>query len=35
MDEAGSLSLPVVGGLHLSEDLVGAAFSDYDGFLVL
>ncbi len=35
MDEAGSLSLPVAGGLHLSEDLVGAAFSDYDGFLVL
>lgn len=35
MDEAGPLSLPVVGGLHLSEDLVGAAFSDYDGFLVL
>lgn len=35
MDEAGLLSLPVVGGLHLSEDLVGAAFSDYDGFLVL
>jgi hypothetical protein len=35
MDEAGSLSLPVEGGLHLSEDLVGAAFSDYDGFLVL
>lgn len=35
MDEAGSLFLPVVGGLHLSEDLVGAAFSDYDGFLVL
>lgn len=35
MDEAGSLSLPVVGGLHLSEDLVGAAFSDYDGFLIL
>ena len=33
MDEAGSLSLPVVGGLHLSEDLVGAAFSDYDGAL--
>ena len=35
MDEAGSLSLPVAGGLHLSEDLVGAAFSDYDGLLVL
>jgi len=35
MDEAGSLSLPVEGGLHLSEDLVGAHFGDYDGFLVL
>ena len=35
MDEDGSLSLPVEGGLHLSEDLVGAHFSDYDGFLVL
>lgn len=35
MDEAGSLSLPVEGGFHLSENLVGAAFPDYDGFLVL
>lgn len=35
MDEDGSLSLPVEGGLHLGEDLVGAHFSDYDGFLVL
>ncbi|MEE0026138.1 MAG: DUF362 domain-containing protein, partial [Atopobiaceae bacterium] len=35
MDEAGSLTLPVEGGFHLSEDLVGAAFSDYDAFLVL
>lgn len=35
MDEAGSLSLPVDGGFHLSENLVGAAFSDYDAFLVL
>lgn len=35
MDEAGSLSLPVEVGLHLSENLVGAAFPDYDGFLVL
>ncbi len=35
MDEDGSLSLPVTGGLHLSEDLVGAHFGDYDGFLVL
>ena len=35
MDEAGSLSLPVEGGFHLSENLVGAHFADYDGFLVL
>jgi hypothetical protein len=35
MDEAGSLSLPVEGGLRLSENLVGMAFPDYDGFLVL
>ena len=35
MDEAGSVSLPVAGGYHLEEDLVGAAFPDYDGFLVL
>ena len=35
MDEDGSLSLPVEGGLHLSENLVGTHFSDYDGFLVL
>ena len=35
MDEAGSLSLPVEGGLRLSENLVGAHFADYDGFLVL
>lgn len=35
MDEEGSLSLPVEGGFHLGEDLVGAAFRDYDAFLVL
>ena len=35
MDEAGSLSLPLDGGFHLSENLVGAAFPDYDAFLVL
>ncbi|MBR3181363.1 MAG: DUF362 domain-containing protein [Eggerthellaceae bacterium] len=35
MDEDGSLSLPVEGGLHLSENLVGAHFADYDGFLVM
>ena len=35
MDEEGSLSLPVEGGFHLPENLVGAHFGDYDGFLVL
>ena len=35
MDEDGSLSLPVENGLRLKENLVGSAFSDYDGFLVL
>ena len=35
MDEDGSLSLPVEGGFHLSENLVGAHFADYDSFLVL
>ena len=35
MDVAGSFALPVDGGFHLSENLVGAAFSDYGGFLVL
>ncbi len=35
MDEDGSLPLPVNGGFHLSEDLVGAHFPDYDSFLVL
>lgn len=35
MDEDGSASLPVSGGYHLDENLVGAHFSDYDSFLVL
>ena len=35
MDEEGSASLPVSGGFHLQEDLVGAHFADYDSFLVL
>ncbi len=35
MDEDGSIGLPVVGGFHLTENLVGSHFSDYDGFLVL
>ncbi|HAM16461.1 MAG TPA: ferredoxin [Eggerthellaceae bacterium] len=35
MDENGSLSLPVSGGFHLSENLVGARFPEYASFLVL
>ena len=35
MDENGSMGLPVNGGFHLSENLVGSHFADYDGFLIL
>lgn len=35
MDEDGSSSIPVEGGTHLTENLVGAHFPEYDGFLVL
>ena len=35
MDENGSTSIPVEGGTHLTENLVGAHFPEYDGFLVL
>ena len=35
MDEEGDDALPVIDGFHLTENLVGAHFSDYDGFLVL
>ncbi|TCL57523.1 hypothetical protein EDD76_10858 [Kineothrix alysoides] len=35
MDADGSISLPVNGGIHLEEDLVGAHFANYDSFLVL
>lgn len=35
MDENGSMSLPVVGGSNLRENLVGAAFGDYDSYVVL
>lgn len=34
-DENGSMTLPVEGGTVLSENYVGAAFSDYDSYLVL
>jgi uncharacterized Fe-S center protein len=35
MDEGGSYGLPVKGGFHLSENLVGAHFPDYDAFVIL
>ncbi len=35
LDENGSMSIPVEGGTHLTEDLVGAAFADYNSYLVL
>ena len=35
MDEDGSTSIPVEGGTHLTENLVGAHFPEHDGFLVL
>ena len=33
--ENGSMSLPVTGGTHLTENFVGAAFADYDSYLIL
>lgn len=35
LDEDGSMSLPVEGGSVLTENFVGAAFADYDSYLVL
>jgi hypothetical protein len=35
LDEDGSMSLTVNGGTHLAENLVGAHFDEYDGYLVL
>lgn len=34
-DENGSMTLPVEGGTRLTENYVGAAFGDYDSYLVL
>lgn len=34
-DENGSMTLPVTGGTRLTENYVGAAFDDYDSYLVL
>ena len=35
LDEGGHIGLPVTGGFHLSENLVGAGFHDYDSYLIL
>lgn len=35
LDEDGSASLPVEGGTQLTENLVGAHFPEYDGYLIL
>lgn len=35
LDADGSMSLPVAGGTHLQEDLVGSHFANYDSYLVL
>lgn len=35
LDENGSVSIPVEGGTRLSENYVGAAFGDYQSYLVL
>ena len=35
LDENGSMTLPVEGGTVLKENYVGAAFADYDSYLVL
>ena len=35
LDENGTMTLPVAGGTNLTEDYVGAAFDDYDSYLIL
>jgi uncharacterized Fe-S center protein len=35
LDEDGSLSLPITGGTHLTEDFVGSHYKNYDFFVVL
>lgn len=34
-DAEGSMSIPVAGGTRLQEDLVGAAFDDFDSYIIL
>ena len=35
LDEEGSMSIPVSGGVRLKEDFVGTHFANYDSFIVL
>ena len=35
LDEKGSMTIPVAGGLKLSEDYVGSHFANYDSYLVI
>ncbi len=35
MDAEGTMSIPVAGGMHLSQDVVGSHFANYDSYLVL
>lgn len=35
MDETGDLAIPVNGGTRMTENVVGARFAEFDGFLVL
>lgn len=35
MDSEGSMALPVAGGVHLKENLVGSHFGNYDFFVVI
>lgn len=35
LDEYGSIEIPVTGGTHLTGDLVGAHFTDYDSYVIL
>lgn len=35
MDAEGSITLPVEGGIHLTENLVGESYDEYDFFIIL
>lgn len=35
MDEEGTIQLPIAGGNHLEEDMVGSHFTDYNAYLIL